>query len=553
MLKKPSIKLKNDTYQVLESLGAGGQGSIWKVRRQRDQSEWVMKSVLTCSNQSGREEKLSTKRIYSNKQRLQDEIDFLEGLDNAEQSYIVPCLDSGFIDDAVYGALPAWIMPYYPKMLEDKMPPYSREATIPSVLDILTWIKQIATALQATHAVKTAGITFIHRDIKATNIMLTEQEEIRLIDFGIARETLNNQDTSTHAYSPQSTAPEQMLAGRYDANKAFYTIGSYTDIYALGTVIYRLFTGISETEAQERLGNEVVKKNHSVSINAGGQGELGKIGGLSKREYSTLVIEIKGGLEDALAESQATHISISADSDYQKIAESLVDFVCLMLHADYQQRPSAAEVKNFSNDYLVLLKSPKQPHPVKVSLLRQLAKWLHKTFLSARKYFVSMRMLFVLAVAMSAAGYGLWQWQNPSIARLTLMANSGVKAAQQRLGQAYQYGKGVDQDWQKAWLLYQQAGKQAETYKNSLEKSADAILQHQNSTAVAREQAYQVTEQSAKSKPAGHPAQKWMEYRYRVGDGVDIDPQYADIWQRRYEGIDNTINLKHENSGDTLQ
>ena len=307
------------------------------MRRVRDQSEWVMKSVLTTS---------STQHIQSNKHRLQHEINFLESLDQAEQSYIVPCIDSGLIEDKRYGALPAWIMPYYPQRLEHKMPPYADSMQIPTVLDGLKWIKQIAIALQTTHAFKTAGITFIHRDIKAANMMLTAQEDIRLIDLVLHGETHHNQDTNTHSYSPKSYAPEQMLAHRYDANKAFYNLGSYTDIYALGTVIYRLFTGVEETEAQVHLSNAVVQKDHNISIATGGRGKLGEIGGLSSTEYARLVEEIAGRLEDESFEEDSTQVSRDEQGlpNCAIIAESFSDFVRLMLHAEYKKRPSATDV-----------------------------------------------------------------------------------------------------------------------------------------------------------------------------------------------------------------
>ena len=119
------------------------------------------------------------------------------------------------------------------------------------------------------------------------------------------------------------------------------------------------------------------------------------------------------------------------------------------------------------------------------------------------------------------------------------MANSGIKTAKVKLGLVYQVGQGVPQDWAKAWQFYQNAGEIGKVYKKRLEAEANGILHNQNSLPAAREQAYQIVEYAANTEPAGDPAQKWMEYRYRLGDGVAIDAAQADAWQQRYDGIEN--------------
>ncbi|WP_054683805.1 serine/threonine-protein kinase [Rhodothermus marinus] len=81
----------------------------------------------------------------------------------------------------------------------------------------------------------------VHRDLKPSNILVTDQEgkpRIKLLDFGIARlldaETPTLTRTEQRLFTPAYAAPEQ-LSGR--------PITTATDVYALGTVLYRLLTG----------------------------------------------------------------------------------------------------------------------------------------------------------------------------------------------------------------------------------------------------------------------------------------------------------------------
>jgi eukaryotic-like serine/threonine-protein kinase len=95
----------------------------------------------------------------------------------------------------------------------------------------LTWLNKITITLAYLHSKN-----HFHRDIKPSNIMLRDNGELALIDFGIVREITNTVDrygASTHAYTPVYAAPEQLSGNAVPQS----------DFYALGKTFVQLLTG----------------------------------------------------------------------------------------------------------------------------------------------------------------------------------------------------------------------------------------------------------------------------------------------------------------------
>ena len=90
---------------------------------------------------------------------------------------------------------------------------------------------QVARALDYAHF---RGI--IHRDIKPANIMLSRQGEVKLMDFGIARDDMLSDltETGTGLGTPSYMSPEQILGDKLDFR---------SDLFSLGIVLYQMVTG----------------------------------------------------------------------------------------------------------------------------------------------------------------------------------------------------------------------------------------------------------------------------------------------------------------------
>jgi len=96
----------------------------------------------------------------------------------------------------------------------------------------IDYVCQIADALMAVHA---KGI--VHRDLKPDNIMLREDGELVLTDFGIAKDLSRdfNQTTRGEALgTPYYLSPEQAITGQVDPR---------SDLYSLGIMLYEFLTG----------------------------------------------------------------------------------------------------------------------------------------------------------------------------------------------------------------------------------------------------------------------------------------------------------------------
>jgi serine/threonine protein kinase len=195
-------------YQLLELLGRGGMGEVW---RAHDTATNRTVAIKVLPPQMAQDDTFV--------QRFRREAETAARLNNP---HIIPIHTYGEIDGRLYVDMRLIEGRDLDKVLNEGPLEPKRAVRI---------IEQVATALHAAHKV---GL--VHRDVKPSNILLDEDDFAYLIDFGIARGADQTSLTSAGNVigSWHYMAPERMEAHEADAR---------ADIYALTCVLYECLTG----------------------------------------------------------------------------------------------------------------------------------------------------------------------------------------------------------------------------------------------------------------------------------------------------------------------
>ena len=235
---------------------------------------------------------------------------------------------------------------------------------------------QTAAGLQAAHE---KGV--VHRDIKSTNLMVTPQGQVKIMDFGLAQLAERSKLTKTESMlgTPAYMSPEQ--AQRLPTDRR-------TDIWSLGVVIYEMVTGRLpfEGEREQAVLYSIVQEDQEpiTALRVGVPTELDRIVG------------------KAMAKS--------GDERYQHIDELLVDLRLLQR----QLAPLAADVRRRQHATLSAA-SPRMPRP----------GW--------RIAVAAVMLLLVAALAIWYSRRSVDTWENPlagaKFTRLTNFEGTELDAA----------------------------------------------------------------------------------------------------------------------------
>jgi non-specific serine/threonine protein kinase/serine/threonine-protein kinase len=205
-------------YKVVEQVGAGGMGEVYRAVRADDQyQKEVALKFVRAGQYSG--------DIFA---RFKNERQILAGLDHPN---IAKLLDGGATDDGT----PYLVM----ELIEGR--PITEYCNVHelSVTERLKLFLQVCSAAHYAHQ-----RLIIHRDIKPGNILVTPGGTPKLLDFGIAKILEPDSQvplseatlTNFRVLTPSYASPEQITG---------QPMTTASDVYSLGVVLYELLTGVS--------------------------------------------------------------------------------------------------------------------------------------------------------------------------------------------------------------------------------------------------------------------------------------------------------------------
>lgn len=203
-------------YRILDRLGAGGMGIVYL-------GEHVMLNRRVAIKMLPIDDDCPQMML----DRFCAEMQVLASLHHPN---IVMAFDSGKVEATASG-LPALVYLAMEFIDGCDLEKHVKDHGPVPVGKACRWVSDAACGLQEAHNHK-----LIHRDVKPSNILLTKDEHVKLVDFGLVRQfSLRLTDPNTLLGTLEFMSPEQS----YDPT----TIGSQADVYSLGATLFWLLTG----------------------------------------------------------------------------------------------------------------------------------------------------------------------------------------------------------------------------------------------------------------------------------------------------------------------
>jgi serine/threonine protein kinase len=225
-----AVPKKIGKYLIINEVGRGTTGTVYLSHDPYFRRDVAIKVYSIATDDDPARAKIARKMFFNEAHMV--------GM--LQHPNILPILDAGEEDGKYYV-----VMEHVQRART--LEAYCRPDNLLHVEDVVKIIYKCAKALHYAHK---RGV--IHRDIKPSNIMLTGDNDVRIIDFGIA--ILRDSEISKIegiAGSPSYMSPEQVQG--HDLTPA-------SDLYSLGAVMYELLTGFRPFRASSlsKLLNQIV-------------------------------------------------------------------------------------------------------------------------------------------------------------------------------------------------------------------------------------------------------------------------------------------------------
>ena len=264
-------------YEILKQIGKGGMSKVYLAMDKRLNKQWAVKEIRKKENNENNEIIV---------QGLIAEANLMKKLDHPALPRIVDIIHT---KETIY-----IIMDY---IEGETLNTVLKEYGVQSQEVVIDWAKQLCGVLHYLHT-RTPAI--IYRDMKPGNIMLSPDGNIKLIDFGIAREYKEEQLQDTVNLGTKGyAAPEQFSGnGQTDAR---------TDIYCLGVTLYHLLTGKNPCEPPYQL---YPIRYWKPSLSGGLEKIITKCTQLNPKDRYQSCAELMYALENFNKEDDVYHVSL---------------------------------------------------------------------------------------------------------------------------------------------------------------------------------------------------------------------------------------------------
>ncbi len=214
-------RIINDKYHIVEKLGEGGAGEVYKALHIHLKTPWALKFINSMDKTT------------------QLELDIQKNLNHPAFPRLV--------DVITYGNENILVFDYYdgPNILNM----ISVHGKIDED-DAVNWASQIIDALCYLHTCSSEPI--VYRDLKPSNLIVLPDNIVKIIDFGTARLYKNNNiDDTVYLGTPGYAAPEQYGFGQTDVR---------TDIYNFGMTMFHMVTGEHPSFCNESQMKDLLKR-----------------------------------------------------------------------------------------------------------------------------------------------------------------------------------------------------------------------------------------------------------------------------------------------------
>lgn len=364
-------------FKVVRKIGQGGMGAVYLAERIEGYDQQVAIKVMRFGIES-----------QDMARRFRDEAQFTAAL--GKHPNIANLIDAGSTEDGIFYL----VMDYVDGIRLDQ---YCDEHQLGLNVRLELFLS-VCDAVQFAHR-----NAVIHRDLKPSNILVTDDGQVKLIDFGIAKLTsaqkgLESEATHTlfRVFTPDFASPEQARGEPPTTS---------SDVYSLGVVLYRLLVGRSPYRVSTEDPSEMIRAIEMVQP-------------LHPRQA---VNQATSGDEDSTEIEIATQRKLTPTRLKRELAGDLGTIMMMALRKEASRRYGT--VDQFADDLRRYLSG----HPVRAC--KDTLRYRVNKFVRRNRLAVATAVLLLATLVAGTIGTAT-QWRRAEVERIKAIDNANEARAE---------------------------------------------------------------------------------------------------------------------------